>query len=304
MRFLEEMTIWRQNDAAPTREQPTPEIIPPGAGMPAPDAAWRERPDEHPQSAGPGPARRQAPRSWAAAPATYLLVAINVAVFLLMVLDGVSPRGPTSAQLLLWGATQHDYVLFGHQWWRLITSTFVHIGIIHLATNMWCLWNLGLLGEPLLGAFGMTAVYLLTGTAGNLLSLTISNPRSVSAGASGAVFGLAGVLIVLLKSKYLPVPPAELKSLRRSVIYFAVLNFAIGAGTLFLPASIPKIDNFAHLGGFLLGMALGVLLVPKIGSARNRYRRRQTYVFAGMLLLLLTLAYGIASYNGVSIPGL
>ena len=268
--------------------------------MPAPDEAWREIPRDRP----PVVDRGSGPRSWAAAPATYVLVGVNVAVFLFMVLDGVSPRGPTSAQLLQWGATQHDFVLFGGQWWRLITSTFVHIGIIHLATNMWCLWNLGLLGEPLLGAFGMAAVYLLTGTAGNLLSLAISDPRSVSAGASGAVFGLAGVLIVLLKSRYLPVPPEELKSLRRSVIYFAVLNFAIGAGSLFLPASIPKIDNFAHLGGFLIGLALGVFLVPKIGAARNRYRRRQTIVFSGMLLLLLTLAYGIASYNGVSFPGL
>jgi rhomboid protease GluP len=221
-----------------------------------------------------------------------------------MVFDGVSPKGPTSVQLLHWGATQHDYVLFGGQWWRLITATFVHIGIIHLATNMWCLWNLGLLGEPLLGATGTLAVYLLTGAAGNLMSIAISSPRSVSAGASGAVFGLAGVLIVLLKSKYLPVPPSELKSLRRSVIYFAVLNFAIGAGTLFLPGSIPKIDNMAHLGGFLLGLAIGVPLVPKIGSGRDRYRRRQTLVFGGMLILLLTLAYGVASYNGVSFSGL
>ena len=299
MRFLEEMTIWRQNDVAGRREPPVPEILPPGAGMPAPDAAWRDMPDARPHRARPN----EGPRSWAAAPATYALVAINVVIYLLMVFDGVSPTGPTSAQLLHWGATQHDFVLSG-EWWRLITSTFVHIGIIHLATNMWCLWNLGLLGEPLLGAFGMTAVYLLTGTAGNLLSIAISDPRSVSAGASGAVFGLAGVLIVLLKSKYLPVPPEELRSLRRSVIYFAVLNFAIGAGSLFLPASIPKIDNFAHLGGFLLGLALGGFLVPKIGAARNRYRRRQNFVFGGMLLLLLTLAYGIASYNGVSFPGL
>ncbi|HWZ12255.1 MAG TPA: rhomboid family intramembrane serine protease [Acidobacteriaceae bacterium] len=302
MPFLVEMTTWSQNDAEVKRERAAPEILPPGTG-PAPDTVWREVPVNGGPVGVPREPRR-APRSWAAAPATYLLVGINVAVFLLMVLNGVSPTSPTPRELLQWGATQHDLVLFGGEWWRLITATFVHIGIIHLATNMWCLWNLGLLGEPLLGAWGMIAVYLLTGTAGNLLSVAISSPHSVSAGASGAVFGLAGVLIVLLKSKYLPVPPAELKGLRRSVIYFAVLNFAIGAGTLFLPSSVPKIDNMAHLGGFLLGLAVGVPLVPKIGAGRDRYRRRQTLVFGGMLILLLTLGYGVASYYGVSFLGL
>ena len=58
-----------------------------------------------------------------------------------------------------------------HQWWRLLTATFVHVGLLHIATNMWCLWNLGLLGEPLLGPVGLIAVYLITGIAGNLLSL-------------------------------------------------------------------------------------------------------------------------------------
>ena len=82
------------------------------------------------------------------------------------------------------------------------------------------------------------------------------------------------------------------------------LNFAIGAGTLFLPSSVPKIDNMAHLGGFLLGLAVGVPLVPKIGAGRDRYRRRQTLVFGGMLILLLTLGYGVASYYGVSFLGL
>ena len=60
------------------------------------------------------------------------------------------------------------------QWWRLVTATFLHIGIIHIGTNMWCLWNLGLLGEPLLGPFGIVAVYLLTGVAGNLLSSAVN----------------------------------------------------------------------------------------------------------------------------------
>jgi rhomboid protease GluP len=245
-----------------------------------------------------------APRSrgrWAVAPATYSLVGINVAVFLLMAFSGVSTTSPTSAQLLHWGADNGGLVLQSGQWWRLTTSTFVHVGVIHLATNMWCLWNLGLLGEPLLGAFGTVAVYLLTGVAGNLLSVAVNpgypgEPNGiVGAGASGAIFGLAGVLIVLLKSKLLPVPEFELKRLRRSVIYFAVLNFVLGGATMLIP-SVIRIDQMAHLGGFLSGLALGVPMVPRIGSPRMEFVRRQWIAFGGGGLMLALLAYGIFSY--------
>jgi rhomboid protease GluP len=238
---------------------------------------------------------------WAVAPATYFLVGINVAVFLLMALSGVSTTNPTSNQLLRWGADNGGLVLQGGEWWRLTTSTFVHVGVIHLATNMWCLWNLGLLGEPLLGTVGTVLVYLLTGIAGNLLSVAVSpglpgEPNGiVGAGASGAIFGLAGVLIVLLKSKLLPVPEFELKKLRRSVIYFAVLNFVLGAGTMLIP-SVIRIDQMAHLGGFLSGLAVGVPMVPRIGAPREEFIRRQWFAFAGGVLLLALLAYGIYSY--------
>ena len=249
-------------------------------------------------SAGPAARSRG---SWAIAPATYLLVGINIAVFLLMSFSGISTTSPTSNQLLRWGADNGGLVLQSGQWWRLSTSTFVHVGVIHLATNMWCLWNLGLLGEPLLGAFGTVAVYLLTGAAGNLLSIAMNpgypgEPNAVvGAGASGAIFGLAGVLIVLLKSKLLPVPEFELKKLRRSVIYFAVLNFVLGAGTLLIP-SIIRIDQMAHLGGFLSGLAIGVPLVPRIGAPRVQFVRKQWVAFGGAALLLALLAYGIYSY--------
>ena len=138
---------------------------------------------------------------------------------------------------------------------------------------MWCLWNLGLLGEPLLGPFGLVAVYMLTGVAGNLLSLAynvdLRDHDSVGAGASGAVFGIAGILIVLLSNHKLPIPWSELKRLRRSVIQFAALNLVIGIGANF--TSIVNIDNSAHIGGFLSGLALGVPLVPRMTSGRTRY---------------------------------
>src|SRR5271155_1069624 len=228
---------------------------------------------------------------WASAPATYTLVGINCAVFLAMVLRGVSPSSPSVQELVNWGANFGGLVLAG-QWWRLLTAAFVHVGILHLATNMWCLWNLGLLGEPLLGPAGVVAVYVLTGIAGNLLSTAV-HPQIVGAGASGAVFGLAGVLILLLKAKLLPVPPEEIRRLRRSVIYFALLNFVIGGTTMFLRTSI-QIDNMAHLGGFLCGLALGAPLLPRIGAARYEFPVRSWAAYGGMAVLLLAFGYGLA----------
>ena len=231
---------------------------------------------------------------WAYAPATYILMGINVAVYLLMTVRGVSWWAPTAEQILHWGANRGaNEILYG-QWWRLLTATFVHVGIIHIGTNMWCLWNLGLLGEPLLGAFGIFAVYVLTGIAGNLLSSGV-NPGIVGAGASGAVFGIAGILILLLNSPHLPFPRAELRRLRRSVIYFAAINLAIGASTLLYSGGI-KIDNMAHLGGFLSGLAMGVPLAPVLGTGREPYFSRQRVVFTTVAGILVLFAYGIVRF--------
>ena len=231
----------------------------------------------------------------ASTPATYTLLTLNCAVFLWMVLHGVSPSSPTPNQLVHFGATVTDLILVG-QWYRLLTATFVHVGIIHIATNMWCLWNLGMLGEPLLGAWGLAAVYVITGVAGNLLSLGVNvflrDYNSVGAGASGAVFGIAGILIVLLSNKRLPIPPQELKRLRRSVIQFAVLNLLIGAATVLVP--LIRIDNMAHLGGFLSGLALGVPLVPCMTLGRRRYLSRQKVTFVGAAFLSVLFAYWIS----------
>jgi len=264
------------------------EVLPPiGPPVPIPDYA-----------PGEPPAHQRARRERSgfnplASPATYTLVAINVAVFLWMLASGVSVSDPTIGQLLHFGATSSNLILNG-QWWRLLTATFVHVGIIHIATNMWCLWNLGLLGEPLIGPFGLAAVYILTGIAGNLLSLAFNvfrNQDSVGAGASGAVFGIAGILIVLLSNKKLPIPWPELQRLRRSFVQFAVLNLVIGIGANF--TSIVHIDNMAHLGGFLSGLALGSPLVPCMTAGRQRYIQRQKVTFAFAAFALVLFAYWI-----------
>ena len=272
------------------------EMIPPvGPPVPVPDYAPTERTSAGETVTRP---RRGGVSDFLAAPATYALVGINCAVFLLMLYKGVSFN--STSDLLRFGATSTSQMQDHGEWYRLVTAIFVHGGWIHLLTNMWCLWNLGMLGEPLLGPFGLAAVYVLTGACGNLLSMAVNVVKGtdeVGVGASGAVFGIAGILIVLLSNRKLPIPWEELRRLRRSVIQFAVLNLVIGGATLFARDFI-RIDNLAHIGGFASGLALGVPLVPRMTAGRERYLGRQKVTFAAAALVLSLFGYWISSLRG------
>jgi rhomboid protease GluP len=289
------------------RSSSPPEILPPGS-FPEPSQGEQEPRGWYPppQYQAPPPRPR---RHWAHAPATYALVGVNGAVYLLTLLLSGNLTGPTFEDKISYALLCNGYYVLTGEWWRLVTSIFVHFGWIHILTNMWCLWNLGLLGEPLLGEFGIVAAYLLTGVAGNLLSVAFNQrppgPSGgvLSAGASGAVFGLAGVLLMLLRSPLLPIPQVELKKLRRSVWYFALINFVIDGGLVLAHTQIhavPQIDNMAHLGGFLSGIALGVPLVPRIGAPRETFVRRRAIAVGVMLFLLLLIAWGLRAYYAAS----
>ena len=263
----------------------------------------------------PQPPVRRPRRSWQAAPATYLLLGINIAVFVAMTISGVKPMSPTTDQLMRWGADNAGNVLYQGEWLRIVTAMFVHVGILHLGTNMWCLWNLGLLAEPLMGSLGVFAVYILTGAAGNLLSTLINlysyypdwmryhdvHVFPAGAGASGAVFGIAGALIVLLKSQRLPVPPLELSKLRRSVIYFAVINLVIGGsisfGTKVIGSGI-NIDNMAHLGGVACGLLFALPMVPRLGAPRSLFDRRLRIAIGMVFILLVLFGFFITQFAG------
>ena len=270
--------------------------------------------------------RRERPPSLLAYPATYFLIAVNVAVFAAMFRFGPVPAllaHHEYASLLTEPFSQNVLVFFGSstpirilvfgEWWRLVSSIFIHVTILHLLLNMWCLWNLGLFGEPLLGRPGLIAVYLLTGAAGMLQSLLMSlytGQLSVVAGASGAVFGIAGILIVLLSNRKLALPWEELRSLRRQVIFFALANLAIGLAPGMLPGFspqhlrlmhlnpdfLPRVDNGAHVGGFLCGLALGLPLFPRMASGRSSYRVRQGLVFGVAAVLLCLVGHALGSF--------
>jgi membrane associated rhomboid family serine protease len=123
---------------------------------------------------------------------TQALFAINLMVFAAMALEGIAMT-PSSRQLIQWGANFGPYTLGGQEW-RLLSCTFLHIGLMHIFFNMWCLWDLGAMCEGLFGHATFAAVYLISGVGASLASVWW-RPVGVSAGASGAIFGIVGALI-------------------------------------------------------------------------------------------------------------
>jgi Flp pilus assembly protein TadD len=148
----------------------------------------------------------------------------------------------------------------------LLTSCFVHIGIIHIAFNLWCLWSLGGMAERLYGRTTFACVYLLCGISGSLGSLLWHSTPTISAGASGAIFGLAGAVIASLKLGEFP-PESMARSTMQSLIAFVGYNVVFGAIS-------GMTDNACHIGGLAAGVALGALiakvspqprLMPRLG---------------------------------------
>jgi membrane associated rhomboid family serine protease len=211
---------------------------------------------------------------------TTLLVGINVAVFVLMTVTGVSPISPTTELLLKWGANWGPLSL-GTQPWRLLTSNYVHIGIIHLFFNMWCLFNLGALAQRVFDRWTYFLVYTASGIAGSLASL-YWHPTVVGAGASGAIFGLAGALIAALYLGKLPFPKEAVRSTMKSLLLFAAYNLFFGLRT--------GVDNAAHVGGLAGGLALGAFFSRNLTApVEVRVRCRNYAAIATVILVALGL---------------
>lgn len=206
----------------------------------------------------------------------YVFFGINAAVFLAMALSGAPLiSGPPARELIQWGANFGPLTLSG-QWWRLLTAIFVHIGLIHIAFNMWCLWDLGMLAEGLYGRWTFASIYLLTGIAASLTSVAWS-PLRISAGASGAIFGIAGALIASFKLGEFSVPAEQIRGVLRSVVLFAVYNLAFGAVSA-------RTDNAAHIGGLVSGLMLGAL-TAKVAPEADLTPKRVVLVLASALVL-------------------
>jgi rhomboid protease GluP len=187
---------------------------------------------------------------------TFVLIAINVAVFIAMSIAGISPLQPKADTLIPWGA---DYgPLTTHaQWWRLVTAIFVHAGIMHLAFNMFCFFRVGMFAERIFGNARFAMLYLLAGVGGNLASL-YWHPFMVGVGASGAIFGVYGAIVGLMVSRPNLVPLSRAQTLTKDIVLFVGVNLLYGVMT-------PEVDVAAHIGGLVSGCLLGAALGRTLG---------------------------------------
>jgi rhomboid protease GluP len=225
------------------------------------------------QRVEPAPWTRQGSSSMVV---TQAIFGINVAVFVAMALAGVSMfDNPAGQDLVRWGANFGPLTASG-QWWRLLTCVFIHGGLLHIAFNMWCLWDIGRLAESVYGHWTFTAVYLITGVAASLTSL-IHNPAVLSVGASGAIFGIVGALIASFYLGEFSLPRAAISGTLRSLLIFTGYN-------LFFGAVVAHTDNAAHIGGLLMGLLLGAL-IARLAPGHDHVLRRVAILFVGIALV-------------------
>ncbi len=193
------------------------------------------------------------------AAATATLIVVNISIFFIFAILG-------KAEDVLFmredGAMYEPYVMEGHEYYRLLTSIFLHFGIEHLLSNMVMLGALGMNLEPEIGKLRFLLVYFVSGIGGNICSLLLNisfGEVVISAGASGAVFGLTGALLcAVLRNK------GRIGRLhKKGVLVLVILS-------IFLGLSEPGVDNAAHIGGLICGFVLEALLGSfKRGSAKS-----------------------------------
>jgi rhomboid protease GluP len=198
---------------------------------------------------------------------TLFFIGLNVLLFVMMVASGVNAITPAGGSIFDWGGNQGFAVMARGQYWRLLTSNYVHIGMVHLLVNMYGLWLLG----PLVEIFYKRKDYLLlftyTGLSGSVLSMGM-HPYVTSAGASGAIFGLAGTLLTTFKFGHLPLPADAKKNLFQQILLVSVVNLVLGIRS--------GVDNAGHLGGFLAGLLVGAVMGRRLDSSETSadYRTR------------------------------
>lgn len=208
---------------------------------------------------------------------TPIIVDITILVFIIMAITGVNIFTPGSEDLLAWGANFRPLTLSG-QWWRTITNIFLHIGILHLLLNMYALLYVGLLLEPFLGKTRFLVSYIFTGIIVSLVS-SFWHPLTVSAGASGAIFGMYGVFFAMLTTNL--IDKAFRKALLTSITVFVIFNLANGLKE--------GIDNAAHVGGLLSGLIIGYIFYPSLKNPNNVKHYYSTLSASAVIFVVLSI---------------
>ena len=202
---------------------------------------------------------------------TPILLYLNLIVFVVMVSAGVHLLLPSGEDIINWGGNFKPLTLNG-EWWRLLTSCFLHIGVFHLLMNMYALLYIGLLLEPHLGKLRFISAYLLSGIAASTASL-FWNDLTISAGASGAIFGMYGLFLAMLTTNF--IEKSARKALLTSMVVFVGYNLLGGLKE--------DIDNAAHIGGLISGIVIGYAFYPSLKNPANLLLKKVTvgilYVF-------------------------
>lgn len=212
---------------------------------------------------------------------TPILLNLNLAVFIVMILSGVNAFAPTGESLVTWGANFKPVTTDG-QPWRLITNCFLHIGVFHLLLNMYALVYIGAILEPYLGKTKFAWAYLFAGIGASTTSL-LWHDMTISAGASGAIFGMYGVFLALLTTDF--IHKDVRKPLLTSISVFVGYNLLYGIKG--------GIDNAAHIGGLLSGVIIGYAFLPSLKKPQTIALELKTI----LLLAVLTICSSFMIYN-------
>ena len=230
---------------------------------------------------------------------TYAIVTLNVLIFIIQVKFSASPaqairNGSDFQTLLNFGAKTNFWIINQGQWFRLLTPIFLHIGLTHLAINCYSIWQIGPIVERLYGPSRFAALYLLTGiggSIGSLIGVYFGKVDVVSAGASGAIFGLLGVCLVT-SYKYRAEMPAQFRrALGPGLMPVIALNLLFGfinnATAMFgdkTPLTSHFIGNSAHIGGLITG-AIVALFIPYTLLNQNINSRTEKIMLWACILL-------------------
>ena len=201
---------------------------------------------------------------------TTVLVVANLAIFasIALLLHTLVPSN--DLQLLGWGVNFGPLTLHG-QWWRLLSALFLHGNPAHVLFNMWALWNIGKQTERLYGNWVFAVLYFACGALSGLTSL-VWDPSRATLGASGAIFGICAAYVVFALHPHRQIAVKVPAALWVSTSLFALYNLIAGFFS-------PGVDNAAHVGGVISGLALGACLAqPLTPAARRRFPLRRTVV--------------------------
>ena len=193
-------------------------------------------------------------------PVTLALIAVNVFLFLVVTALGGGLFKVDSEVMIRFGTDYTPLTLAG-QWWRLLTSIFLHFGLFHVAFNMWALYVNGRVAERIFGSLRYLVIYLTAGLSGSVASL-LWHPIVNGAGASGAIFGILGAMLAFFLKREGGVPASVIKAQLTSVSIFV-------AYSLLNAARYQGIDNAAHMGGLVAGFVLGFILSRPLEAGRN-----------------------------------